>query len=347
MNDSRLLESRLQGYLRNFFDEYLSAHRGLSPNTIRAYRDSWVLLLRYGVEQRCMGEAGTWRLGVVDRDLVLSYLRDLENRRGVSISTRNLRLAAVHAFFHYLAGCAPELEQHCHPILAIPSKKARKALIGYLETEELRAVLESVLLDCSRAYRDLTLLVFAYNTAARVHEVARARCTDIVIPTGVCPYIRIRGKGGKDREIPLWEGTRKLLEGYQQSYRPQARDTSLFLSVRGTPLTRFQVGRIITHYIRKATINCPSMARKRLVAHSLRHTTAVHLLQAGVELNVIRSWLGHASIDSLQCYLDLNLTAKKEILETLVTPVFTNLLLHRAAPEAHEDIDLLDWLGKL
>ena len=346
MND-RLSDTRLQSHLRSFFEEYLSAHRGLSPNTIRSYRDSWVLLFRYGVEQRGMGEAGTWRLGVVDRDLVLSYLRDLEKRRRVSITTRNLRLAAIHAFFHYLVGCFPELEQHCHPILAIPSKKGRKAIISYLETEELRAVLESVFLDCPRAYRDLALLVFAYNTAARVHEVARARCTDIVTPTGVCPYIRIRGKGDKDREIPLWAGTQKLLEGYQQHYRPQVRDTTLFLSVRGTPLTRFQVGRIITHYIREASTKCPSMAKKRLVAHSMRHTTAVHLLQAGVEVNVIRSWLGHASIDTLQCYLDLDLKAKREILETLVTPVFTNLLLRRANQDAQENIDLLDWLGKL
>jgi len=118
----------------------------------------------------------------------------------------------------------------------------------------------------------------------------------------------------------LWEGTQRLLERCRTD-SPKA--TSLFLSVRGTPLTRYQVGRIIAHYIREAAKKCPAMAQKRLVAHSMRHTTAVHLLQAGAELNVIRSWLGHACIDSLQPYLDLDLTTKREVLESLVTPVFT------------------------
>ncbi len=347
MSDS-LLDCRLQSFLRMFFDS-LSVDRGLSPNTIHAYRDSWVLLVRYGMEQRGMGEAGTWRLGVVERDLVLGYLRDLENRRGVSARTRNLRLAAIHAFFHFLVGCEPSLEQHCLPILAVPTKKTRKAVIGYLETEELRAVLESVNLDCPRAYRDLALLVFTYNIAGRVQEVAGARSTDIFVPHETSAYVRIRGKGDKERDVPLWEGTQKLLERYRKDYRPTgSRSTTLFLSVRGTPLTRFQVGRIITHYLREATKKHPAMAKKRLVAHSMRHTTAVHLLQAGVEVNVIRAWLGHASIDSLQPYLDLDLATKREVLGSLVTPVFTNILLHQGVgSEAKEDINLLDWLGNL
>jgi site-specific recombinase XerD len=319
----------------------------LSPNTVHAYRDSWVLLIRYGVEQRSMGQPGTWRLGAVGRDLVIGYLRDLENRRGVSARTRNLRLAAIHAFYQFLVGCEPSLEQHCLPILSIPTKKTRKAVIGYLETEELRAVLESVVLDCPRAYRDLALLVFTYNTAGRVQEVAGARTTDIIAPDGTSPYVRICGKGNKEREIPLWEGTQKLLERYRRDHRRQTQETTLFLSLRGTPLTRFQVGRIITRYLREAAKECPAMAQKRLVAHSMRHTTAVHLLQAGAELNVIRSWLGHTSIDSLQPYLDLNLATKREVLESLVNPVFTNLLLHRPGQEAEEDFNLLDWLGKL
>jgi len=344
MSDSLPLDRRLQSYLRVFFDEYLNVDRGLSPNTVRAYRDSWVLLLRYGMEHRAMGEAGTWRLGVVGRELVLGYLRDLESRRGVSARTRNLRLAAIHAFFHFLVGCEPSLEQHCLPILAVPSKKTRKTVIGYMETEELRAVFESVTLNCPRAYRDLALLAFTYNTAGRVQEVAGACSADIIVPQGASPYVRIRGKGDKEREVPLWAGTQKLLEQYRKEYRPKAsRATTLFVSLRGTQLTRFQVGRIITYYIREATKKHPAMAHKRLVAHSMRHTTAVHLLQAGAELNVIRSWLGHASIETL----DLDLTTKKEVLESLVTPVFTNLLLHRVGLDAEQDINLLDWLGNL
>ena len=346
MSDS-LLDRRLQSYLRTFFD-YLSVDRGLSPNTIHAYRDSWVLLIRYGMEQRDMAEAWNWRLGVVGRDLVLGFLRDLENRRGVSARTRNLRLAAIHAFFHFLVGCEPSLEQHCLPILAVPSKKTGKAIIGYLETDELRAVLESVTLDCPRAYRDLALLVFTYNIAGRVQEVAGASSADIFVPQAASAYVRIRGKGNKERDVPLWAGTQKLLERYRKDYRPtDSQSANLFLSVRGTPLTRFQVGRIITRYLREATKKQPAMAKKQLVAHSMRHTTAVHLLQAGVEVNVIRAWLGHASIDSLQPYLDLDLTTKREVLESLVTPVFTNLLLHGVGSEAKEDINLLDWLGRL
>jgi site-specific recombinase XerD len=296
-----------------------------------------------------MGEARNWRLGMVDRELVLSYLHDLESRRGVSARTRNLRLAAVHAFFHYLAGCEPELDNHWRRVLAIPTKKTRHTLIGYLETEELLAVLRSVRLDCPRAFRDLALLVLAYNTAARVHEMAQARWSDIT--RTAAPFIRIRGKGGRERDVPLWDGPFDLLDRYRREHRPQPRyphlDDYLFLSVRGEPLTRFQVGRIITRYIRQAGATNPNIAKKRLTAHSMRHTTAVHLLQAGAELNVIRSWLGHADIETLQPYLDLDLTTKREVLERLVTPVFTGLLLQHAGLEAKEDIDLLDWLGRL
>ncbi len=131
MSDS-LLDRRLQSYLRSFF-EHLSVDRGLSPNTVRAYRDSWVLLLRYGIEQRKMGEAGTWRLGAVQRSLVIGFLRDLESRRGVSARTRNLRLAAIQAFFRFLVGCEPSLEHHCLPILAVPNKKTKSEMSGPIQ----------------------------------------------------------------------------------------------------------------------------------------------------------------------------------------------------------------------
>jgi site-specific recombinase XerD len=220
--------------------------------------------------------------------------------------------------------------------------------VGHLEVDELEEVFRSVKLDCERAYRDLALLCFAYNTGARAQEIASARRRDL--GAGPSPCIRIRGKGGREREVPLWEGTLRVLGQYLRDHRPQARDafhgSHLFLGVRGRALTRFQVRRILVGYFRQAAERKPSLRRKRLTAHSMRHTTAVHLLQSGAEANVIRTWLGHASIESSQVYLDLDLAPRRAILERLITPQFAALCLGQTEPRQDEG-DLMEWLESL
>jgi len=340
---------RLNGYLRSFFKEYLRMQRGVSTNTIQSYRDSWCLLFRYGIEQKKMPRAENWRIYQVDRQLILDFLTYLEEERRVCIRTRNLRLAAIHAFFHYLRICEPELGFHCLRILYIPSKKTRRTIISFLESDELVSVLQSVCLQNPLGHRDLALLTFAYNTGARVHEIAKS-CKNDILP-GISPVIRILGKGGKERIVPLWEGTLQLLETYLRKYRAHPKSAAhseyLFLSSRGQKLTRFHVGRIITRYINDAAQKCPSMQKKRLCAHSMRHTTAVHLLQGGAEPNVIKAWLGHSSVESSQVYLDLDLRKKREVLDSLVTPELARSLFQAERDCSKDNLTLIDWLEKL
>lgn len=342
---------RLSGCLRGFFGEYLPVHQGVSPNTVRAYRDCWRLVLRYGTEVYGLASPDQWLIHHVDRQFVLGFLSYLETDRGVSVRTRNARLAAIHAFFHFLVGLRPELERHCRQILSIPTKKTRHRVVGYLEPDELKAVLASVILDSPKARRDLALLVFAYNTGARVHEISIARHSRIV--RGTAPYIRVLGKGGKERDIPLWEGTLRLLDNYTERYRARPRSRAdadfLFLSTVGAGLSRFAVSRLISGCIDRAAANLPSLQSKRLTAHSMRHTTAVHLLQGGAELNTIRTWLGHSSNDSLAVYLGLDLKHKHQILQHIMSDELAQLCLG-GSPDpgpSPPPASILDFLDKL
>jgi len=339
---------RLSGPLRTFFTEYLPVHQGVSPNTIKAYRDSWSLVLRYGTQVHALGPPDQWLIHQVDRPLILKFLRHIEVERKVCVRTRNARLAAIHAFFHFLTGLRPELERHCRQILAIPSKKTCTPVLGFLEPDELKLVLKSVTLKHAKGRRDLALLVFAYNTGARVHEICGARHSRVV--RGTAPYIRILGKGRKEREVPLWEGTLRLLDAYTEHHRSKPRtladDDFLFLSSTGRYLTRFAVSRIISYYIGLAGANLPSLRKKHLTAHSMRHTTAVHLLQSGAEVNVIRTWLGHASNESLAVYLGLDLKHKRQALEHIITEDFIQICL-RDCSETDTSVPILDFLNRL
>lgn len=343
------LYQRLTPPLKAFFAEHLPCHRGLSPNTIKAYRDSWTLLLCYGTEERKLGPPEEWTIGHLDRQLVLDFLAYLERVRKVGVRTRNARLAAIHSFYHYLHGLRPELDRLCRQILSIPTKRCHKPVLGHLEVDELRAVLAGVKLHSSKGRRDLALLVFAYNTGARVHEMANARHSHIL--RGKAPSIRILGKGQKIREVPLWDSTIRLLDLYTAHFRPKpcgptAKDY-LFVSMRGQALTRYTVSRLISHHIAEAGKSLPSLNRKNLTAHSLRHTTAVHLLQSGVEMNVIRTWLGHASNASLQVYLGLDISRKRDILEHIITPELERICTDEIRVEDNNPNDFLDFLDSL
>ncbi len=343
------LHQRLSAPLKTFFSEYLPCHQGVSSNTIKAYRDSWTLLLRYGDEEQGLGSPEEWTIQHLDRPLVLQFLTYLERVRKVCVRTRNARLAAIHSFFHYLRGLRPELERHCRQILSIPTKRCHKPLLEHLEADELRAVFAGVKLHASKGRRDLALLVFAYNTGARVHEIANARHRHIF--RSKTPSIRILGKGQKFREIPLWDSTIRLLDLYTERYRARPSNPTesdyLFLSMRGRQLTRFTVSRLISHYISGAARTLPGLRRKNLTGHSMRHTTAVHLLQSGAEMNVIRTWLGHASNASLQVYLGLDISRQREILEHIITPELERICLLDDQVENTETPDLLSFLSNI
>lgn len=332
--------------LQSFFETYLREQRALSPNTVKSYRDTFKLLVAYLALVRRGGE----RLRVEDLDAktVLAFLRHLEDSRqgrGNSAPTRNQRLAAIQCFFRYVALYAPpRLERHARRVLAIPKKRVNPQPAESLDRKELEALLAQPSTATPDGVRDLAILAFLYNTGARAQEAADARLGWFDFPNRT---VMITGKGGRRRTTPLWPSTVRLLMDYKTRYRRQPREGGdrFFVNQRGGAFTRFGIWAIAKRHIRSAAKSCPSLAGRRISTHSLRHTTAVHLLEAGVEVNVIKSWLGHASISATSRYLDTNLSHKRRVLEQFGPPGYvassTEAAPHSSARE------LLGWLEDL
>jgi len=307
---------RLRGWLKEWFGA-LRKERDVSPHTLASYKIAWRLLLRFGVEGRGLASTGDWRMSQVDREFVLAYLTHLEQQRGCTASTRNNRLAAVQSFFRWLRAVEPRLRDHCDRVLGIPHKRTHRPIIDYLERDELKAVLAAVDVGRPEGIRDLAVLALAYNTAARVHELALLRTSGLSLDAK--PTVRLWGKGRKQRELPLWSGTADLLKTYLDAHRRLPADAAskpfVFLNQRGQRMTRWGIARILEQAMKRAESRCPTLAGKRLSAHSMRHTTAVHLLQSGVDLVTIQNWLGHSSPDSVHVYLALNLKSRRDLLD--------------------------------
>ena len=298
--------------LRGFFAEQLPGLRGLSPHTIRSYRDSLVLLLRFAAARRARAVAS---LDVADLDVatVVAFLAHLEVARHNTGATRNVRLAAIHAFFRFLAAQHPQALAQAQQILGVPFKRTGIRPIAYLEAPELAAVLGAIDRTTRAGRRDYAVLATLFNTGARVQELLDLRVADLQLTP---PYqVRLLGKGRKERTCPLWAQTAGLLralcaEGELQ-HQPTAR---VFRNQRGQPLTRFGVGFLLEKHRRQAVGACPSLAGKKLHPHSVRHGTAVHLLKAGVDLVTIGQWLGHASLNTTTKYATLDLEMKRQAL---------------------------------
>jgi site-specific recombinase XerD len=311
----------LQAVLRAWFLA-LRTERGVSPHTLSSYKVAWRLLVSFGIEQRGLTASGDWRLTQIDRDFVLAFLLHLEKQRACSASTRNVRLAAVQSFFRWLSAREPALHDHGNRILGIPNKRTHRPLIEYLERDELQAVLAAVNIHQADAGRDLALLCLAYNSGARAQELADVRVDWLRLSDPAT--IRIWGKGRKERELPLWKGTVYQLKRYLKLYRRGPADaiakSYLFLNHRGQRMTRWGIAGILEQAFTRAATVCPTLASKHLSAHSMRHTTAVHLLQSGVDLVTIQNWLGHNSPDTVHTYLALDLKSRRDLLERCLRP---------------------------
>lgn len=326
--------------LRDYFADHLPRLRGMSPNTVHSYRDSLTLLLRF-VAARKQLPVVRLDVGDIDAEQITSFLSHLETDRGNTASTRNVRLAAVHAFFHYLAGRHPDRLEHCQRILAIPFKRTHSREIEYLEYDELQAVLGAVDRSKVDGRRDYALLATLFNTGARVQEIVDVRPRDIQL---VRPFhIRLFGKGRKERLCPLWPQTADLLRDLlaERGIDPQSPDP-MFRNHRGEPLTRFGVRYILAKYCDRARASTPTLARKRLHPHSMRHSTAIHLLKSGVDLVTISHWLGHASVNTTNRYASVDLEMKREAISK-IEPIET------ASPNAvwRSDASILAWLEAL
>jgi len=329
--------------LRGFFIEYLPTVRGASPHTIRSYRDSLALWLRF-LARRNDREIVTLEMEDIDPDSVLEFLDHLERERGNCVATRNNRLAAVHAFARYLAARYPEHLEICQRLLALPFKRTRQPSVEYLEMEELCAMLQAPDRRKAEGRRDHTLLLTMFNTGARVQELLNIRPRDLQL---VRPcQVRLFGKGRKERICPLWPQTVEVLQALlAENGLDETTSEQVFRNRLGKPLTRFGVRYLVQKYARKAETTAPTLARKHVHPHTIRHTTAVHLLQAGVDLVSISHWLGHASVETTNRYAVIDLETKRDAIAKAhpgsVVTVDPALLAWRS------DTSILKWLESL
>jgi len=331
----------LASTLRAFFGDHLPTIRGVSPHTIRSYRDSVTLLLRFLASTT--GRPVT-TLDVPDLTVehIVAFLQHLEQQRRVTASTRNVRLAAIHAFARFLAAREPTHLDQAQRLLGIPFKRARPRPIAYLEYEEIAAVLASVDRSTRAGRRDYTLVATMFNTGARVQEILDLRASDLQLTK---PYqLRLMGKGRKVRWCPLWPETAKLVRACCLERQLDLRsDAPVFVNQRGLPLSRFGVRFILAKHVRQAAQHQPRLATKKLHPHSLRHSTAVHLLKSGVDLPTIAHWLGHASVNTTNRYVTVDLELKRKALAR-AAPLGTS----RSAPAPwRRDPSILEWLEAL
>jgi integrase/recombinase XerD len=301
----------LLGLTQSFFQQYLQNTRGASRHTIRAYRDTLRLFLTFLGQQT---HRGIDRLTLADVTVqrVLDFLVHLESQRGNLPVTRNCRLAALHSWVKHLLRHDPACADQYTRILALPAKRCRpQALPDYLEPEEFRDVLNEARPQNAQGLRDAALLLFLYNTGARVSEALQLRWSDLT--TDGSGQVRLHGKGGRDRLCPLWKQTTGLLVQLRQrtAVGPEG---SVFLNAQGQPLTRDGVAYVLRRCYQRAQKRHPSLPKFSIHPHMLRHSCAIALLQAGIELTGIRDYLGHSTIASTSRYLQSNLAMKQKVL---------------------------------
>lgn len=326
--------------LQAFFVDHLITVKGLRPASVRSYRDTVRLFLLFvAQEKRC--KITRLSLGDLTFERVLLFLRYLEADRRNHPRTRNQRLAALHSLFEYIAGRSPELLGPCQRVAAIPMKRVAPPETRFLERDEVEGLLRRLPGAGRLALRDRALLLFLYNTGARVQEVADLRVEHLDL--GEHPRVRLHGKGDKWRTCPLWRQTAQLLsELLSLPDTTPAPNTPVFRSAPGQALTRFGIYKIVR---RHAGHLDDSRAGRRVSPHIFRHTAAVHLLEAGVEVNVIRGWLGHADLTTTNRYAEINTRAKIEALRNTEPPGAS--VGSRARPVWRTDQALLNWLASL
>lgn len=310
--------------LQRFFAERLLQQRNASPRTVEAYRDTFRLLLNYAERERGKAPAKL-ALNDFDAALILDFLAHLETERHNTVRSRNARLAAVRAFAHYVTLQCPPALQLAQQILAIPMKRFEKPLLGFLSREEVQAVLTApdAATWCGR--RDRIMLALLYNTGARVSEMTAIRVVDVTL--AATSSLRLHGKGRKQRTVPLWKKTTAEIRDWLK-YADLRAEQPLVPTRSGTPMTRTNVAERLTLAVTAATKQCPQLAGRRISPHSLRHTTAMHLLQAGVDITVIALWLGHESPVTTHGYIEADLAMKERALATIAPPENTRKRYH-------------------
>ena len=299
--------------LQNFFVEYLCNQKRASPQTIASYRDTFRLLLEF-IRDNHRIEPASVSVKDLDAPIILAFLDYLEQSRHNSVCSRNLRLAAIRSFFRLVSLRDPADVNQAARILAIPVKRTDRRLIKALTRAEMDAILAAPDLSQWSGRRDHALLLTLYNSGARVSEITALGQSQFCF--GAQNILHLHGKGRKERTVPLWTRTARALQAWFRE--PSGCQTSLaFMSLRGRNLTRNGVDYILQQAVGRAVNKCPSLRDKKITPHVLRHTTATHLLQSGVDISVIALWLGHESIESTHIYLEADLTTKERALSKL------------------------------
>lgn len=325
--------------LHSFFLDHLITVKGLRPSSVRSYRDTIRLLLVFAAADKgCKITRLT--TGDLTFERILAFLRYLEEDRGNHTRTRNQRLATVHTLFDYIAMRNPEMLAVCQRVAAISSKRAAPAETRYLEVDEIDHLLRHLPREGRLALRDRTLLLFLYNTGARAQEVADLRVEHLDL--GEYPLVRLHGKGDKWRTCPLWEQTARLLDALLHSPAPPPAPQAPVFGAHGQALTRSGIYKIVRRHA--ADLDKPQIGWK-VSPHTFRHSCAVHLLESGVEVNVIRGWLGHVDPSTTNRYAQINTKTKLAALRACEPPT-ASAADHRP-PIWRSDHALLDWLASL
>lgn len=328
--------------LSSYLAKYLPGEVGVSSNTIKSYRDTFSILLKY-----CAREKGVppekLTLDQLDKPLIEDFLQWIETERKCSISTRNQRLAAIHAFYRYLQMEQPAALFQYQQILAVPMKSVPKKTISYLSLNAIKNLLNMPDKTTKKGRRNLVLLSLIYESGARVQEIADVRVADIRLETPAT--IKLTGKGNKTRIVPLMAPVAKLIQQYLEDNKlnlPQCHEYPLFCNKSGNKLTRSGISYILKKYFKEVIKLSPEYATVTISPHVMRHSKAMHLLQAGVNLVYIRDLLGHVSIQTTEIYARAENSMKRKALEKAYSDVVSDEL-----PEWQQNGELLDWLQGL
>lgn len=331
--------------LVRFFEEFLPGQRGLSPNTVRSYRDAMLLLLQFTAAE---AKRPVDRLQVSDltAERVAAFLNHLQSERSNGIATRNARLGAIHVFARFLAVRMPEALGTLQRVIAVPYKRgAREVPIEYLERAEIEAVLQSIDRSNALGRRDYALFALMFNTGARVQEALDVRRRDVRLDSP--PQIRLHGKGNKVRLCPIWPVTAKLLRAFIDELPVSDGDPAdalLFTNARGRPLTRFGVRYLLRRYVAAAAQAEPSLRDKSIHPHSLRHSTAIALLKSGVDFATISQWLGHAGLNTTMRYARADIDLKRQAIAQVFPDALAPPRGGRFQPDGR---DLVGWLRRM
>jgi site-specific recombinase XerD len=298
------------GLLQSFFTDRLMRQRQASPNTIASYRDSFCLLFKFAL-QRLNKAPSMLSIEDLDAPFIGTFLDHLEKDRGNSARSRNVRLAAIHSFFKYFALHDPSHSAVIQRVLSIPTKRYERKPIDFLTKPEIEALVAAPDQSIQSGRRDRTLLLLAVQTGLRVSELIGLTCQDIVLDTGA--HVRCKGKGRKERCTPLRKEIVTALRIWLRDHQGQPSDP-LFPNARGRFLSRDGVEYLLAKHVVAAKQKCPSLQKKRISPHVLRHTAAMELLQHGVDCSVIALWLGHESPQTTQVYTHANLELKEKAL---------------------------------